>query len=154
MSSSEPVSWTRSCKVGMGCFNPTILRHQEVHKKKFAIKTSMPATTLMFYSCKISSIDLARIPLVSHHRKQKISYGSKQKRSQDLIYEEQNLHTLEDLHNGYVQVGTVLIVVEVVVLSPSSWVAIRFDPTLQRVAPPRCAHVQHYNDSSFLVHQV
>jgi hypothetical protein len=30
---AEPVSWTRSCKVGLGRFNPTIPRHQEVHEK-------------------------------------------------------------------------------------------------------------------------
>jgi hypothetical protein len=42
---AEPVSWTQSCKVGLGRFNSTIPRHQEVHKKKLAPKTSTPATT-------------------------------------------------------------------------------------------------------------
>jgi hypothetical protein len=33
---AEPVSWMRSCKVGLGRFNPTMMRHQEVHEKKLA----------------------------------------------------------------------------------------------------------------------
>jgi hypothetical protein len=61
---AELVSWTRSCKVGLGRFNPTIPRHQEVHKKKLAPNTSMPATTLLcFTRVKHLRIDLALIPL-------------------------------------------------------------------------------------------
>jgi hypothetical protein len=30
---AEPVSWTRSCKVGLDRFNPTIPRYQEVYEK-------------------------------------------------------------------------------------------------------------------------
>jgi hypothetical protein len=61
---AEPVSWTRSCKVGLGRFNPTIPRHQEVHKKKLAPKTSTPATTLLrFTHVKHLRIDLTLIPL-------------------------------------------------------------------------------------------
>jgi hypothetical protein len=61
---AEPVSWTRSCKVGLGRFNPTIPRHQEVHKKTLAPKTSMPATTLLrFTRVKHLCMDLTLIPL-------------------------------------------------------------------------------------------
>jgi hypothetical protein len=61
---AEPVSWTRSCKVGLGRFNPTMPRHQEVHEKKLAPKTSTPATTLLrFTRVKYLCIDLALIPL-------------------------------------------------------------------------------------------
>jgi hypothetical protein len=61
---AEPVSWTRSCKVGLGCFNPTMSRHQEVHKKKLALKTSTPATTLLLFTrVKHLRIDLVLIPL-------------------------------------------------------------------------------------------
>jgi hypothetical protein len=61
---AEPVSWTRSCKVGLGRFNPTIPRHQEVHEKKLAPKTSTPTTTLLrFTRIKHLRIDLALIPL-------------------------------------------------------------------------------------------
>jgi hypothetical protein len=47
---AEPVSWTRSSKVGLGRFNPTIPRHQEVHKNKLASKTSTPATTWLHFA--------------------------------------------------------------------------------------------------------
>jgi hypothetical protein len=60
----EPVSWTRSCKVGLGRFNPTIPRHQEVHEKKLAPKTSTPATILLrFTRVKHLCIYLALISL-------------------------------------------------------------------------------------------
>jgi hypothetical protein len=39
---AEPVSWMRSCKVGLGRFNPTIPRYQEVHEKKLAPKHQRP----------------------------------------------------------------------------------------------------------------
>jgi hypothetical protein len=38
----EPVSWMWSCKVGLGRFNPTIPRHQELHEKKLAPKHQRP----------------------------------------------------------------------------------------------------------------
>jgi hypothetical protein len=61
---AEPVSWTRSFKVSLGRFNPTIPRHQEVPEKKIAPKTSTPATTwLCFTRVKHLRIDLASIPL-------------------------------------------------------------------------------------------
>jgi hypothetical protein len=60
-----------------------------------------------------------------------------------------NLYTLEDSHIGYVQVGKVLIVAKVVVLSPSS----RSDPMLQGAAPSRYAHMQHTSDLSSSVEQ-
>jgi hypothetical protein len=61
---AEPVSWTRSCKVGLGRFNPTIPRYQEVHEKKLAPKTSTPATTLLGITrIKHLRIDLALIQL-------------------------------------------------------------------------------------------
>jgi hypothetical protein len=63
-STAEPVLWTWSCKVGLDRFNSTIPRHQEVHKKKLAPKTSTPATTLLrFTRVKHLRIDLALIPL-------------------------------------------------------------------------------------------
>jgi hypothetical protein len=61
---ADSISWTRSCKVVLGHFNPTMSQHQEVHEKKLAPKTSTPATTLFcFTRIKYICIDLALIPL-------------------------------------------------------------------------------------------
>jgi hypothetical protein len=61
---AEPVSWTRSCKVGLGRFNPIMSRHQKVHEKKLTPKTSTPATKLLrFTRVKYLRIDIALIPL-------------------------------------------------------------------------------------------
>jgi hypothetical protein len=50
MPSAEPVLRMRSRKVGLGRFNPTMSRHQEVHKKEFATKTLMPATSMLCFT--------------------------------------------------------------------------------------------------------
>jgi hypothetical protein len=68
---AEPVSWTRSCKVGLGRFNPTIPRHQEVHEKKINLHTNLALIPLKGF-CNIEN--------------KKISYKDKTRTSQDLIY--------------------------------------------------------------------
>jgi hypothetical protein len=54
--SAKPISWMRSCKVGLGHFDPTMPRHQEVHKKKLATKTSKAHNKhVVFYSWNTST---------------------------------------------------------------------------------------------------
>jgi hypothetical protein len=64
-------------------FNPTMSRHQEVHEKNLAPKTSMPATTLLcFTRVKHLRIDLALIPLKGFAaKKTKISYKDEQEQA-------------------------------------------------------------------------
>jgi hypothetical protein len=48
--SAKPISWARSRKVGLGHFDPTMPRHQEVHEKKLATKTSTPIINMLCFT--------------------------------------------------------------------------------------------------------
>jgi hypothetical protein len=117
---AEPVSRTRSCKVGLGRFNPTIPRHQEVHKKKLAPKTSTPATNIVaFYSCKTSthrsrsdttegfrSIDNKKFPMSTNKNKPRSDLRDAKQRAREI-----RSTYLFRSHNRNVQMNVVSVVV-------------------------------------------
>jgi hypothetical protein len=91
-SSAEPVSRTRSRKVGLDHFDLTIPRHKNYTKQRFATENINARNKhIAFYSCKTST-HRSRSDTTDGFRSienKKISTKTN-KNSQDLIYEMQN----------------------------------------------------------------
>jgi hypothetical protein len=49
---AEPVSWTRSCKVGLGRFNPTMTTSRSTRKETCTNNINTHKNIVVFYSCK------------------------------------------------------------------------------------------------------
>jgi hypothetical protein len=153
--SAEPVSRTRSRKVGLDRFDLTMPRHKKYTTKRFARENiNAHNKHVAFYSWNTSTHRSSSDTTEGFHsivnQKKFLWMRTRKPRSNlgDIINERDiwDLYTLEEIaprkrsiERGWCSRTSLLLY------------ATRSDPTPQVATPPRDAHVQRTNDSAFLV---